>query len=156
MIFFTEITYFTFLNHLLILNGRQLLKQNFTYTSTQKFKEITNSITKNKKVEIETEKEDDSLFVVTDTTDNYANEIPGVDDELVVDLATDTQGSNESTHEISDYMDSENAHDPDQTDECLSEDDNVVTEEETSVKVVPEPRRPLPADATETEKKTLQ
>ena len=104
-------------------------------------------------MEIETEKEDDSLFVVTDTTDNYANEIPGVDDELVVDLGTDTQGSNESTHEIFDYMDNEDAHDPDQTDEGLSEDDNVVTEEETSVTVVPEPRRPLPADATETGKK---
>ena len=107
---------------------------------------------RNKKVEIETEKEeDDSLFVVTETTDNCANEIEEVDDELVVDLATDTQGNNVSTHETSDYMDNGDAHDPDQTDEGLSEDDNVVTEEETSVKVVPEPRRLLPADATETE-----
>ena len=106
---------------------------------------------RNKKVEIDTEKEeDDNLFVVTETTDNCANEKSEVDDELVVDLATYTQERNLSTHEISDYMD----HDPDQTDEGLSEVENVVTEEETSVKVVPEPRRLLPADATETEGNT--
>ena len=94
------------------------------------------------------------MFVVTETTDNCANEIEEVDDALVVDLATDTQGSNVSTHKISDYMDNEDAHDPDKTNEGLSEDENVVTEEETSVKVVPEPRRSLPADATETEGNT--
>ena len=94
------------------------------------------------------------MFVVTETTDYCANEISEVNDELVVDLATDTQGKNVSTHEISDYMDNEDAHDPDQTNEGLSEGENVVTEEETSVKVVPEPRRPLSADATETEGNT--
>ena len=109
---------------------------------------------RNKKVEIETEKEEDeSLFVVTETTDNCANEIEEVDDALVVDLATNAQGNNVSTHETSDFMDNEDAHNPDQTDEGLLEDENV-TEEETSVKVVPEPRRPLPADATETEGNT--
>ena len=114
-------------------------------------KKLQTSKPRNKKVEIETEKEeDDSLFVVTETTDNSVNEIEEVDDELVDDLATHTQGRNLSTHEISDYMD----HDPDQTDEGLSEVENVVTEEETSVKVVPEPRRLLPADATETEGNT--
>ena len=72
---------------------------------------------------METEKEeDDSLFVVTETTDNGANEIEEVDDELVVDFATDKQGSNVNTHKISDYMDNEDAHDPDQTDEGLPED----------------------------------
>ena len=59
-----------------------------------------------------------------------------------------------STHEISDYIDNEDAHDPDQTDKGLSEDENIITEEETLVKVVPQPRRPLPADATETEGNT--
>ena len=104
-----------------------------------------------KKVEIETEKEeDDSLFVVTETTDNVANEIEEVEDELVADLATDTEGNNVSTHETSDLKDNEDAHDPDQTDEG----ENVVAEEETSVKTVLEPRRPLPADDTETEGNT--
>ena len=91
------------------------------------------------------------MFVVTETTGNCANENLEVYDELVVDLASDTQRSNVSSHEISDYMDNEDAHDPDQTVEGLSGDANVVTEEETAVKVVPEPRRPLPADATEIE-----
>ena len=50
------------------------------------------------------------MFVVTETTDNCANKISEVDDELVVDLATDTQGNNVSTHGISDYMDNEDAH----------------------------------------------
>ena len=94
------------------------------------------------------------MFFVTETTDNCANKISEVDDELVVDLATDTQGNNVSTHEISDYIDNEDAHDQDQTDKGLSEDENIITEEETSVKVVPEPRRPLPADATKTEGNT--
>ena len=104
-----------------------------------------------KKVEIETEKEeDDSLFLVTETTDNGAHEIEEVEDELVADLATDTEGNNVSTHETSDHMDNEDAHDPDQTDEG----ENVVAEEETSVKTVLEPRRRLPADDTETEGNT--
>ena len=106
---------------------------------------------KPKKVEIETEKEeDDSLFVVTETTDNVANEIDEIDDASVVDLATDTDGNNVSTHETSDFMDNEDAHDPDQTDEG----ENVVAEEETSVKTVLEPRKRLPADDTETEGNT--
>ena len=46
-------------------------------------------------------------------------------------------------------MDNEDAHDPDQRDEGLSEGQNFVTEKKTSVKVVAEPRRPLSADATE-------
>ena len=106
---------------------------------------------RNNKVEIETEKEeDDSLFVVTETTDKCENEIEEVDDALAVDLATNTQDNNVSTHETSDIMDNEDAHDPDQTDEG----ENVVAEEETSVKTVLEPRRPLPADDTETEGNT--
>ena len=106
---------------------------------------------RNKKVEIETEKEeDDSLFVVTETTDKCENEIEEVDDALAVDLATNTQENNVSTHETSDLMDNEDAHDPDQTDEG----ENVVAEEETSVKTVLEPRRRLPADDTETEGNT--
>ena len=59
-----------------------------------------------------------------------------------------------STQGKSDYMDNEDAHDPDQTDEGLSEVKDVVTEEETSVNVVSKPRRPLSADATETEVNT--
>ena len=107
-----------------------------------------------KKLEIETEEEeDDSLFVVTKTTDTCVNEISEVDDELVVDYATCTQENNVSTHKLSDYMDNEDAHDPDQTD-GLSENENVDTEEETLVKVVPEPRRLLSADATENEGNT--
>ena len=81
------------------------------------------------------------MFVVTKTTDTCVNEISEVDDELVVDYATCTQENNVSTHELSDYMDNEDAHYPDQTDEGLSEDENVDTEEETLVKSVPEPRR---------------
>ena len=118
-------------------------------------KKLPTPKSRNKKVEIETEiEEDDSLFIVTETTDNCANEKSEVDDDLVVDLATDTQQSNVSSHEISDYMDNDDAHDPDQTEDGLSEDKNVVTEEEASVKVVPEPRRPLQADATETKGNT--
>ena len=56
------------------------------------FKKLPTPKPRNKKVEIETEiEEDDSLFVVTETTDNCANEKSEVDDEFVVDLATDTQ-----------------------------------------------------------------
>ena len=90
------------------------------------------------------------MFVVTETTDKCENEIEEVDDALAVDLATNTQDNNVSTHETSDIMDNEDAHDPDQTDEG----ENVVAEEETSVKTVLEPRRPLPADDTETEGNT--
>ena len=60
------------------------------------------------------------MFVITETTDNCANDISELDDELVVDLATDTQGNNVSTQGISDYMDNEDAHDPDQTYEGIS------------------------------------
>ena len=51
-------------------------------------------------------------------------------------------------------MDNEDARDLDQTDEGLSEDENVDTEEETSIKVVPKPRRLLSTDASENEGKT--